>query len=350
LRRIFVISCISSLRRAGLAALLAVAFNSGSLAADEAVAAAAPPGASPMHSQVFAVINKRVVSNEEYELAFSSVIRQRYYHGAVPEAELAKVREEIKVLLVQRIVLIQEAERRGIKPDEKAVQEALDSLAQRFGESPDWRVAGPRIMAEARESLSEQSLVSQLEARVKAELPAPGEAEVRAFYDKNPALFTEPEQVKVSMILLAVDPSSPLTAWEGTRGEAQAIYKRLLAGADFADAARLHSAMYADQGGSMGYVHRGMLPQAVQERIDGYQPGRINEPIDLLEGVAIIRVDERTPGKKRGFADVEQRARELLVREQQDQAWKSLVDSLVAKADVKFMHAAKTTLGEKGAN
>jgi len=87
----------------------------------------------------------------------------------------------------------------------------------------------------------------------------------------------------------------------------------------------------------MGYLHRGMMPEVIQERIDKFVVGKVNEPIDTLEGVAIFKLLERVVPKKRDFADVSGRARELLLRERQDKAWKDLVDRLVAKADVKFI-------------
>lgn len=110
----------------------------------------------------------------------------------------------------------------------------------------------------------------------------------------------------------------------------------------------MHSSVYAEKSGDMGYLHRGMLPENIQQRIDKFEIGKVNEPIDTLEGVAIFRLLDRLPAKQRDFADVSARARDLLVRERQDAAWKSLIDRLVAKADVKFMHAVSTEQREGG--
>lgn len=98
----------------------------------------------------------------------------------------------------------------------------------------------------------------------------------------------------------------------------------------------------------MGYLHRGMLPEAMQGRIDAYALGQINEPIETLQGMAIVRLDERLAARKRDFADVAPRARDLLIRERQDQAWKGLIDKLVAKADVSFLHGVSAAAGDGG--
>ncbi|HXE39863.1 MAG TPA: peptidylprolyl isomerase [Azonexus sp.] len=300
-------------------------------------------------SSVFAVINGREIGTQEYEVAFTTLVRQRFYHGQIPESDLAALREEIKAKLVQRIVLVEEAERRKIQPDEAQIEETLAGYDKRYATSPQWLENRERLLPDLKKELAEQSRIAQLDKQVKA-VPEPSDKEVRAFYEKNPQLFTEPDKLRLAVILLAVDPSSPATAWQATRDEAKAIYARLMAGADFEEAARMHSSVYAENSGDMGYLHRGMLPEMIQEKIDKFEVGKINEPMDTLEGVAIFKLVDRVVAKKRDFADVANRARELLIRERQDKAWKDLIDRLVAKAKVKFMYFTTAEQRETGKN
>ncbi len=340
-----------SLRRHAGVRLLAflMALPLGALAEDSQAAPAPSPAreapTADSHSRTFAIVNGRSIPTQEYETAFASLVRQKFYHGQVPEAELAAAREEVKSRLVQRIVLLDEASRRGIAPDSGQVDKTIAGYEARYAGSAAWRENRERLLPGLRQQLEEQSLVSQLEGQVRA-LPEPGDEEVRAFFAARPELFTEPEKLRLSVILLTVDPSSPATAWEATRAEAQAIHQRLLAGADFAETVRLHSGAYVETGGDMGYLHRGMLPEQLHERIDKYELGKVNAPVETLQGMAIFRLDERVPAKKREFADVAARARDLLIRERQDAAWKGLVDRLVAAADVRFFHGVTGGAGE----
>lgn len=314
-------------------------------AAQEAAAPAVPTEAKAAqqtahqngHSMVFAVINGREIGTQEYEAAFTTLVRQRFYHGQIPESDVVALREEIKAKLVQRVVLLEEAERRKIVPDDNQIQETLAGYDKRYASSPQWQENRERLLPDLTKELAEQSRIVQLDKQVKT-VGEPSDQDVLAFYEKNPQLFTEPEKLRLAVILLAVDPSSPATAWEATRDEAKAIYGRLMAGADYEETARLHSSVNAESSGDMGYLHRGMLPELIQEKIDKFEVGKINEPMDTLEGVAIFRLLDRLTAKKRDFADVAARARELLIRERQDKAWKDLIDRLVAKADVKFMY------------
>jgi hypothetical protein len=282
------------------------------------------PRPDPHAQAVYAVINGRSVPRQEYEAAFTSLVK-----------------------LVQRIVLLEEADRRKILPDEQQIEEVIAGYEKRYATSPQWRESREALLPDLKRDLSEQSQIAQLDKQVR-DVGEPSAADVRAFYDQNPSLFTEPEKLRMSVIMLAVTPSAPNTAWDSARTEARAIYTRLLAGASFEETARLHSNAFSESGGDMGYLHRGMLPEVLQEKIDKFEVGKINEPMDTLEGVAIFRVQDRVTGKMRDFVDVSPRARELLIRERQDKAWKSLVDQLVAKADVKFMHVITAEQRETG--
>ncbi|MFC5302940.1 peptidylprolyl isomerase [Azospira restricta] len=309
------------------------------LSAAGALAQAAPaaPQAAAQEIPLYATVNGKPVTLQEYEIAFSALLRQKYYHGKVPEGEMAAVREEVKNRVVQRVLLAEEADRRGIKPDDAAVAEQIAKYDARYSSSPTWAQSRERMLPGLKKQLDEQSRMEVLERQVRGTHEL-SEGEVRAFYEQNPQLFTEPEKLRLSVILLGVDPAAGGPAWVQAREEAKTLHAQLVAGADFAEAARLRSSgKFAEEGGNAGYLHRGMLPEALQQRIDEFKVGVVGEPMDILEGVAIFRLDERVPPRLRQFADVAQRARDLAVRERQEKAWSEFLKELTGKADVKVV-------------
>src|SRR5690606_29124228 len=122
--------------------------------------------------------------------------------------------------------------------------------------------------------------------------------------------------------------------------EAQRLEARLAAGASFAELAQLHSAdPSAERGGDLGYVHRGMLSREAQEVVDGMSAGEISPPVRLLQGIALFRLEERIAPALNPFAQVEDRARELLLRELREQAWKDALDRLRSETPVELNEA-----------
>jgi parvulin-like peptidyl-prolyl isomerase len=308
---------------------------------------AAPSGNSP-GGEVFARVGEHVVTLDEFQAALAAGMRQKYYHGRPPEAELARFQREVAEQLIDEVLLLAEARRRGLEADAQAVQEQLSAYERRYGASAQWQARREKWLPGLAEQLRRRSLLQRLEQQVKA-APEPDEAQLRAYYESHRDLFTEPEQVRLSLILLKVDPSSPESAWQGAAAEAARLRRRLEQGGDFGELARVHSAdPSASRGGDLGYVHRGMLPESLQNRvIDALAPGAVSPPVRLLEGVALVRLEERKPARLRPFAEVRQRAAELWARDQGERAWRGLIVRLRSGTEIRIDESRFTPISSR---
>jgi peptidylprolyl isomerase len=290
--------------------------------------------ASAQTDATFARVGDVTISRQEYESQVAVAARAKFYHGKTPDAEVVKLRREVGQRLIDSVLLEKEAQRRKIGPDSAEVQKTLDAYDARYASSAEWQSRRTELLPQLRKKLETESVRLKLETAVR-DVPQPTPKEVEAYYKANPDKFTEPEQVKISLILLKVDPSSPQSVWDGARSEGANLVKRLRSGADFAQVAQLHSGdPSSSKGGDMGYIHRGMIPERAQEAIDKLKPGEISDAVVLLEGVAIMRLDDRKTAKLNPLASVAERARDLLRRDQQEQAWTSLVEKLRKDASV----------------
>lgn len=187
--------------------------------------------------------------------------------------------------------------------------------------------------------LEEENKIARLEAQVKqgaGQVAVPGAAEVRKYYQDHPEQFTTPERLRVSLILLKVAPSASAQMWQAAEQEAIQLVAKLRNGADFAALARLHSAdTSAAKGGDLGYIHHGMLAAEAQQVVDKMaSPGEISAPVMLLQGVAVLRLDERVAPVLNAMDVAEPRVRELLVRERADAAWRELLEGLRAGTSI----------------
>jgi parvulin-like peptidyl-prolyl isomerase len=317
-------------------------------AAAEPVSVAAPPEARAAQPDVFARVAGKVISVREYESALAAGLRARFYHGRPPEGEAARFGREVGEGLVLQVLLAAEAERRVIEPDREAIAKQLAEYERRYGDSEQWRRTRAEILPRLTAELESRSRVRRLEAAVRAQ-PEPSEADARAYYASKAALFTEPEQVRLSLILLKVDPAAAPAVWSAAGAEAERLLGKLRQGEDFAKLARAHSSdPSASQGGDLGYVHRGMLPEAIERQfVDGLQPGQLSAPARLLEGIAIVRLDARKPPRLREYDEVARNARELLQRSRADEAWAKLKADLRAGAAVWLDESRMAAAGQR---
>jgi parvulin-like peptidyl-prolyl isomerase len=313
-----------------------------------AVIAAEREGVDAAPGEAFATVGKTVISAQEYEAALAMAVRRKYYHGRVPEGELDALRVEVADSLINRTLLLAEVKRRGIQPDRAAVKRTVAGYEQRYKQSAQWQRSGKEMLAAVTRQLEQQSQLERLEAAVRT-TPEPTEAQALRYYETHRDLFVEPEQVRLAVILLRVDPASPRIAWEKAVEEATAIVTRLRKGASFEELARLHSSdSSAERGGDLGYLHRGMLPEGTQQVVDNLQPGRISDPIRVLEGVAVVRVLDRKPAQQRTFDEVRDRAGDLWRREQADTQWHRLIDALRATVTIRINTARYPALAQAG--
>ena len=308
---------------------------------------AAPIQAAVSALPLYATVNGKPVTQAEFHSAYATFLRQKFYHGQVPQDQLDQARKEVSDKLIDRILFLEEAERRSVVADTAEVEKQIQGYDQRYAANPNWQKSREAMLPGLRQQLEQQSRLSRLEQAVR-DVPAPGADEVKAFYAAKPELFTEPEKVRLHSILLAVEPSSGAMVWDAAMREAETIVKRIRGGADFSEQARLSSNdASAEKGGDMGYLHRGMLPDALQAKIDQFKAGEVADPIQMLQGVGVFRLDDRISPKLQDFSRVAERAADLLHREQREKAWQDLVAKLRGAANIVIHEAPATPVATK---
>jgi len=284
----------------------------------------------------FASVDGTSISAAEFEAARASALRQKLYHREVPDAKLDEFSREVAQALIDRVLLQAEIRRRGLVPDEARVRAEIAQYESRYAQSERWQKNRAALLPGLERMLGEREVLERLQAAVR-EPGTLSDAELERYYEAHKGLFTEPEQARLSVIVLKVDPSAPSATWAAAEDEARAIRKRIAAGADFAEAARMHSAdASAASGGDLGYLHQGMMPESLYEKLGSMKPGELSEPLRLLEGVAVFRLTERREARLRPLADVKERATQLWRRDEGERRWAEFLARLRAAATIRI--------------
>lgn len=329
-----------------LAAFLWLSLCSMDIIAAE-TAKAAPQSPAVASEAIFATVGDVVITREEYDATFASAARGKFYHGKPPDDEIAQLQRDVADQMVANILIFREAKQRGITADAEEVDKILQGYEQRYANSEQWKQNREKLLPGLTSRLERDSLLKKFEAMIR-NVPMPDEREINEYYLANPDKFTEPEQIRVAVILLKVDPSSTEAVWKTAEEEAVAIKKRLDGGDEFGSLAKIHSGdPSAQNGGDMGYLHRGMLQDTAQDVLDKAKPGEITPHVHLLEGVAIFRLTDRKISKLNTLEKVHDRARDLLMRDQSEAAWKLLITKLKKETPTKVDQSRFLPLPEK---
>ena len=118
----------------------------------------------------------------------------------------------------------------------------------------------------------------------------PADETLRQIYDAEAHQFQQEEQRSVSHILLASEAGDTSASLE----QAEQILRRLRDGEDFAALAAQYSTDVgsAAQGGSLGWINRGVTVPAFEAAAFSLEEGALSDPVESDFGVHIIRVDE----------------------------------------------------------
>lgn len=311
------------------------------LAAATAGGAEPPPATDTRAEPVFALVAGDPVTAAQYEAELDLAIREKYFHRRPPEEQLLGLRREVADRLIARVLLLAEAKRRGLQADQGKIAQTIARFEEQNRANPRWQEQRAQLLPKLERELGNSDLLEQLENSARR-APEPQTAQLRQYYEDHRDAFTEPERLRLSIILLKVHPGLAQPEKAKILEQAKGLRERLAAGEDFAALAKEYSGdVTASKGGDMGYLHRGMLGEDVYQQLDALAPGALSAPIALMEGVAILRLDERIPAQLKSFEASLERAAKLWQREAAERQWEQLKTSLRLAAKVEIIDATR---------
>lgn len=251
---------------------------------------------------------------------------------------LEQLKEGIVSELIDRTLIMQEAERRGlaIAPDKMAEAERKN-VAQFGGEQKydEYLSAHHLTRDEYREVLKLELYGAMLRAELSKGISVT-DAEVKAYYDahRNDADMQQPERVTASHILVAARPNlikqelenekklagdalarAVREEMERRRARAEELRRKASGGADFAALARASSddPSSRERGGDLGTFTRNSHPRAFDDAAFALKPGSISGVVQTDFGFHIIKVSAHEEARPVALSEAEATVRQRLL-------------------------------------
>jgi len=205
----------------------------------------------------------------------------------------------------------------------------LRPVLLRSGARAEGLYADPEIKR-VENRIRESALLNAIRAHVGA-TDLLSDAEVWAFYESHPERFYHEESIQVEELLI-----NDLT-------DAIEIKERIAAGAEFAEFADRSVRRSAINTKARFHFHRrdkAVYPQLVPA-VTAAESGQLMGPLRVQGGYSIFRVEGLNPGSVEPYEAVQNRARALLRRERENQAFNALVK------DLRQRHADRITIDEE---
>lgn len=282
-----------------------------------------------------ATVNGEVIKAADFDRRVAET--QKYYEtqmgidfsGENGQELLKNLKEMVLDQMVTERVLLQEAQKRGIKVTAEQVQNRVDQDKEMVGGEQAYQDAlRDQLMmteAEYRQELEKQMMMETLYQQVVTGQEVKPE-EVAEYYNNNKEMFVEPEKVKASHILL------------NTEEEAQAVITQLKGGASFEDLAVEKSTdpSAKENKGDLGYFDKeSNLVQEFKDAAFKLKAGETTQsPVKTEFGFHVIKVVDKIASKQQTLEEATLEITEQLRSEKENSLFQQFVDNLMAGATI----------------
>lgn len=276
-----------------------------------------------------AVVNGTAISVDERDKEVGKLLPKAYFHSSINEQKLKVLQEQALEALIEKRLLYTYAVSKNIKTNESEIDEVVTNLAATYGSKKELEDAIIRLgftRVTFREAIRKDETLKKL--YIKEIQKNISESELREYYDKNMFKFKEPEKIRVSLIHVRNNPEDPEGRSKAKKRVDDAM-EELKEGALFADvAAKYSTAMSRINGGDMGFLHRGRLEQAVEDKAFSMQVGEISEIIEQDIGYFIVKVEEKALSNQLTFEQIKSGLEKDLKTKEEDKKKAELLERL----------------------
>ncbi len=269
----------------------------------------------------------------------------RQHNGGFPKEMEPNIRDGALKMIIFEELVYQEALRRGMTVPATKLQKAQADFRAQFATPDLYQAFVHAEFHDSKEIVSQRVRRSLLiDALLKLEVQQKSnvsDAELRAYYGKNPARFEHPESFAFQTISILPPPSpTPEQLKEGRR-RAEDAWQQAKAAKSYEEfgilAEKLSDDDYRVTMGDHKLVDRAKLDPAVVHALLSLQPGQITGIIQIEQAFTIVRLNQHVPAGKMKFTDVKADLLKELQDKKTNQLRAALDHSLRRKAKIEAL-------------
>jgi len=251
----------------------------------------------------------------------------RQHNGEIPSELEPQIRSGAMKMIIFEELVYQDAKRQGrAVPDAKVNQGEVDFRAQ--FDTPEEYNALLQSEFHGSEKLLREKIRRSLtiEAYLKAEIDSKSTvtpAEVRAYYDKNPARFEYPESFTFQTISVIPPEKATPDQLKEAHKKAEDALRQAKATKTIDEfgllAEKISEDDYRVMMGEHKPVSRDKLAPQVLKALLAMKPGDVSDLIQIDQAYTIVKLKEHTPAGKTKFEDVKAQLEQELLKNKTNQ-------------------------------
>ena len=273
--------------------------------------------------QIVARVNNQIITSSEFQRSEEELKKEAQQQDPVNADKIISGREkDVLRDLIDQQLLLQRGKDLGITADTELIKkldqmrkdmnldsmEDLEKAAQAQGVS----------FEEFKQNMRNQIITQQVISKEVGSRLVIDKQEEQKFYDEHKSELDQPEQVRLSEILISTEKKPTGTQDENqllqaAQTKANSVLDEIQKGAKFEDIAKKDSeGPSAAQGGDLGYFKRGTLAKELEDKTFAMKPGDVSEVIQTKQGFIILKVTEHTQAGVPPLGQIEPRIQDAL--------------------------------------
>jgi peptidyl-prolyl cis-trans isomerase SurA len=250
--------------------------------------------------EIVARVNNQIITRTEYIRSRDELKKEAQQQDPVNADKLiADKDKDVLRDLIDQNLLLDKGKDLGITADTEVVKrldemrkdmkldtmEDLEKAAQSQGVS----------FEEFKQNLRNQIITQQVISREVGQKLNLGKEDIQQFYDQHQSEMEQPEQIKLSEILVSTEKKDlskdEAQILQAAQAKADDLLAQIRKGAAFEDVAKKGSdGPSAAQGGDLGLFKRGTLAKELEDKTFSMKPGEVSDVIRTKQGFIILKV------------------------------------------------------------
>ncbi len=290
--------------------------------------------------EIIARVNNQIITRTEL-LRSEDQLKQEVQQQDPANADKLLATRDKDVLrdLIDQQLLLEHGKDLGITADTEVVKKLddmrkemkLDSMEELEKAASAQGVSFEDFKNNIRTQIITQQVIGK---EVGSKLAISKEEEAQ-FYDQHKQEMAQPEQVKLSEILVSTEPKDKNTPADdpklvaAAQAKADDLLDQIRKGASFEDVAKKSSeGPSAQQGGDLGLFKRGVLAKELEEKTFAMKKGDVTDVIRTKQGFIILKVTEHHEAGVPTLAEIEPRVQDALYMQKLQPALRAYLQKL----------------------
>ena len=292
---------------------------------------------------IAAVVNSNVITYGQVRelLMFRQRSLNETYQGEELKAKMKESQDAALKDLIDRQLIIDSFKEQGFSIPEYVIEDRMQNIIrEEFGGDRTAFVRTLRAqgfsLSRFREIERDKIIVQAMRQRAVRSDFVISPDKVEAYYRRNIAEYSTPEEIRLSMIVLRVEEDGSGDPAAAKRSMAEEIRGKLAEGADFAGMAQMYSEdSTAEAGGDWGWIDRKTLNEELNRVAFSLQPGQLSRVVQLGDSLYIMRVEARKAAVTKPLAELREEISKKLYEEERLRLQEEWIKTLREKAYVK---------------